>query len=230
MPRARKVPPSLGVCQLCKERTAKAAMLKHLASCTAKHDLRRGEPSELCLLRVENPGAPMYWIDVEVKGDSPLRRLDDLLRQVWLECCGHMSAFEIGGQRYSVLVDRESRFNPTERSMNTSVAEALMSPGQRFSYEYDFGSTTQLTLRFIGVRTGIIGRSAARLLARNEPPVWPCATCDAPAALICPFCVGERNPFVCRRHAREHACEEEESFLPVVNSPRMGVCGYTGGV
>ena len=205
-------------------------MLKHLELCAPKHDLRRGEPSELCLLRVESPGAPMYWIDVEVKGSSPLRRLDDLLRRVWLECCGHMSAFEISGQRYSVLVDREFRFGPIERSMSTDVAEVLISSGQRFSYEYDFGSTTHLALRFVSVRTGVIGRSAARLLARNEPPIWPCAACDAPATLICPFCLDERNPFVCGRHAREHPCNEEESLLPVVNSPRMGVCGYTGEV
>jgi hypothetical protein len=26
----------------------------------------------------------------------------------------------------------------------------------------------------------------------------------------------------------DQACGEDEGFLPVVNSPRMGVCGYTG--
>jgi hypothetical protein len=41
---------------------------------------------------------------------------------------------------------------------------------------------------------------------------------------------GEADPFVCSDHARDHACGEEESLMPVVNSPRMGVCGYTGEV
>jgi hypothetical protein len=40
--------------------------------------------------------------------------------------------------------------------------------------------------------------------------------------------MGESNTFVCARHAAEHTCADEESFLPVVNSPRMGACGYTG--
>jgi hypothetical protein len=219
-----------GVCELCTERTSKAAMNKHLALCAPKHDRRNGPPSDLFQLHVEGNGAPMFWLDVEVKGESPIRRLDDLLRRVWLECCGHMSAFETGGLRYSVLVDNE--FGPTrdERSMSAKVSQVLTSPGQRLSYEYDFGSTTELTLRVINVRTGTIGRSAARLLARNEPPVWKCAVCDAPATLVCPFCMGESNPFICARHAAEHACADEESFLPVVNSPRMGVCGYTGEV
>jgi hypothetical protein len=219
-----------GVCELCKERASKAAMIKHLALCAPKHDLRKGMPCELFRLRVEGKDAAMFWIDVQVKGASPIRRLDDLLRRVWLECCGHMSAFEIGGLRYSVVVDNEFGPGRNERSMSAKVSQVLTSPGQRLSYEYDFGSTTQLTLRFSGARSGTIGRAAARLLARNEPRVWVCGACDAPATLICPFCIGEDNPFVCPRHAREHTCGEDESFLPVVNSPRMGVCGYTGEV
>lgn len=219
----------LGVCELCTERGAKAAMIQHLAACVPKHDRPNAVPSELFQLRVEGKGAPMFWLDVEVKGESPMRRLDDLLRRVWLECCGHMSAFETGGVRYSVAVDNE--FGPrNERSMSTKVSQVLTSPGQRVSYEYDFGSTTELTLRVISLRTGAVGRTAARLLARNDPPVWKCAVCDAPATLVCPFCMGESNPFVCAHDADEHACADEESFLPVVNSPRMGVCGYTGEV
>jgi len=221
---------SLGICELCKERTSKAVMAKHLALCAPKYDARSGTPCELFHLRAEGKGAAIFWIDVEVKGQSPLRRLDDLLRSIWLECCGHMSAFEISGLRYSVVVDNEFGFDRNERSMNAKVSQALTSPEQRFSYEYDFGSTTHLTLRLIGKRSGIVGRPSARLLARNEPPIWACAACNAPATLICPFCVGEDNPFSCARHAKEHACGEDESFLPVVNSPRMGICGYTGDV
>ena len=205
-------------------------MNKHLALCAFRHDRPEGPPSDLFQLRVEGKGAPMFWLDVEVKGESPLRRLDDLLRRVWLECCGHMSAFETGGLRYSVVVDNEFGPARNERSMSTKVSQVLTSPGQRLSYEYDFGSTTELTLRVINRRIGAIGRSAARLLARNEPPVWLCAACDAPATLVCPFCRDESNPFVCARHAAEHGCADEESLLPVVNSPRMGVCGYTGDV
>lgn len=219
---------SFGICELCGERTSRAAMAGHLASCGPNHDSRRGTASQLFHLRVEGKDAPMFWIDLEIKGESPLRRLDDLLRRVWLECCGHMSAFEINGLRYPVVIDNEFGFDRNERSMNTKVSHLLTSPGQRFTYEYDFGSTTHLTLRLLGTRSGTIGRPAARLLARNEPPVWPCAVCAEPATLICPFCVDERNPFSCAKHAREHACGEDESFLPVVSSPRTGVCGYTG--
>jgi len=34
------------------------------------------------------------------------------------------------------------------------------------------------------------------------------------------------NPFLCDAHAAE--LEDDWVLLPVVNSPRMGVCGYEG--
>ena len=218
---------AFGICALCKERVSKAAMARHLAACAPNHDSRSGVAGELFHLRVEGKGSPVFWIDLEIKGESPLRRLDDFLRRIWLECCGHMSAFEIGGVRYSVVVDHEYGIDRNERGMSAKVSGAL-TRGRRFSYEYDFGSTTYLTLKVLAARNGIIGKPAARLLARNEAPVWPCAVCAKPASLLCPFCIDDGNPFSCAGHAREHACDEAESFLPVVNSPRMGVCGYTG--
>lgn len=36
------------------------------------------------------------------------------------------------------------------------------------------------------------------------------------------------NPFFCETHAKRHECYNLDMLLPVVNSPRMGVCGYTG--
>jgi hypothetical protein len=202
---------SIGVCTLCKERVPKQGVVRHLAACAPRHDHRGGASCDLWHVRAEGKGSAVYWIDLEIKGDASLQRLDDFLRRIWLECCGHMSAFTIGGQRYSVLVDREFDRGGVERSMAARISSAL-TPGQRFSYEYDFGSTTHLALKVVGARSGIAGRAVARLLARNEPPVWPCAVCAKPASVICPFCVHEGNPFSCPKHIREHACEEGEAF------------------
>lgn len=224
-----KQQPTVGVCELCGARASKAAMPRHLTACAPAHDSATGTRGDLLRIRAEGRGAPLFWIDLEIKGTSPLRRLDELLRRVWLECCGHMSAFEIAGIRYSSYVDNEFGFDRNERSMNIRIGKVL-EPGQRVAYEYDFGSTTELVLRVLDIRSGVLGKRAARLLARNEPPTWPCATCGQPATVVCAFCIDDRDPFCCARHAREHSCEEDEAFLPVINSPRMGVCGYTGEV
>lgn len=68
---------------------------------------------------------------------------------------------------------------------------------------------------------------AVRVVARNEPPIWPCDTCGQPATLVCAQCVYDGQAFYCAEHGPSHDCGEE-MLLPVVNSPRMGVCGYAG--
>lgn len=103
--------------------------------------------------------------------------------------------------------------------MAAQLGKALAFCDGRFYYEYDFGSTTVLQLDVKGERTGRIGRPAVRLLARNTPPVWPCAVCGESATEI--DVEAYDYGYLCPRHA-----SGREALLPVVNSPRTGVCGY----
>jgi hypothetical protein len=228
---------SHGTCALCGRWAAKAAMGRHLTACVPAHEVADAAPAQLFRLRVEASGEPLYWLDVEIKADGRLRALDRFLRDVWLECCGHMSAFTIRGVRYEIAVatdDRSFDFlgGPRPRSMNARLGEVASSE-LTFHYEYDFGSTTTLRLKVTNVRDGRIGRRPLRLLARNEPASWRCAVCSAPATEICSWCTDEiEDAFFCEEHARAHIAgahdEDEAGLLPVVNSPRMGVCAYTG--
>jgi hypothetical protein len=179
-------------------------------------------------IRVDFPGSP-FWLDLDVKANATMRQVDQFLRNIWLECCGHLSSFEVGDSRYVVAMS-DGFFGPEpgERSMNTSVSAALPSVGSTFRYEYDYGSTTLLRLKVIALRHAPSRRNAVRLLARNESPVWKCTECGEPAVTLCSYCIYERPAFVCEAHVNEHECDQE-AMLPVVNSPRMGVCGYTGG-
>ncbi len=112
--------------------------------------------------------------------------------------------------------------------MQSPVGSAFPRKGIVFSYEYDFGSTTVLTGRVLGMRQGRLGRASVRLLARNDPLHWRCSDCSRPAVIVCPLCTYEGDCLFCEAHAQEHPCAEEDVYLPVVNSPRMGVCGYVG--
>lgn len=201
-----------GKCEVCGQSSGKSAMIRHLAECLPVHD-RRGKSVRLVQLRFEAPDDPRYWLYVETRADATLEQLDALLRAVWLECCGHMSAFYVG---------------QSEPSKAAKVASVLASKGPAFRYEYDFGSTTILSGKVLGTREGSVSRAAARVLARNDPPSWSCAQCQAAATTVCPFCLDEGGGLFCEAHAAKHPHAEEEVYLPVVNSPRMGVCGYTG--
>jgi hypothetical protein len=68
------------------------------------------------------------------------------------------------------------------------------------------------------------------LLIRNVPPVYECQECQQPAVRLCMECVYEDGAegTLCERHAENHPHEEYGEPMPLVNSPRMGLCGYCG--
>lgn len=95
---------STGICRFCQEEFAKNKMTRHLKSCPARLTSaamteRRGQ--RLFHLLVEGKYRPNYWMHLEVPVAMTLADLDDFLRTVWLECCGHLSEFEIDDVSYS---------------------------------------------------------------------------------------------------------------------------------
>jgi len=159
---------------------------------------------------------------IEIPADAEFGLLDHFLRQTWLECCDHMSAFTVGQKRYSVWPMEKF----AEIGMDAALGEVLR-PGMKFYHDYDFGSTTQLALKVASEGESEIGEEVVRLLARNDPPPIACDSCGKIATKVCTQCIYEGEGWLCNACARKHKCDEE-MFLPVVNSPRVGVCGYTG--
>ncbi|MBS3965683.1 MAG: hypothetical protein KGZ60_08180 [Truepera sp.] len=248
---------SYGTCALCGYRGVKAGMSRHLKACLPKHDKAENKPAKLFHLRAEGRYEPHYWLDLEVVAEATLYDLVRFLRKVWLECCGHLSMFKIGNTLYNVRYDEGEEFEgedeletflehtfgslspglremlevrrarmPKEGDMEVALAEVL-TPGLKFAHEYDFGSTTYLKLKVVSEREGYALHEPIRLLARNEASEFVCVKCGKPAKWIHTEERWDReDPFYCGEHKRRH--KDEWAFLPVVNSPRMGVCGYTG--
>ncbi|GCF08007.1 hypothetical protein KDI_15710 [Dictyobacter arantiisoli] len=139
-----------------------------------------------------------------------------------MECCGHLSRFEIHGTSYSSYIDSEFG----DKSMRVQVGK-ILEVGDQFVHEYDFGTTTELRLKVLAEREGVLQKKAVELLAHNIPPVIPCDICGKPATQICSQCIYEGGGWLCELCAPQHECGEE-MLLPVVNSPRVGMCGYDG--
>jgi hypothetical protein len=220
---------SEGQCNLCGVTFSKSAMTRHLKSCKQKEqNSGKSSPSrnlrqaEIFHLMVEGRYAPDYWMHLEVPADATLEDLDSFLRRIWLECCGHMSAFMIEGKTYSVAPMAEF----DDESMETRLDDVL-NPGMKFNYEYDFGSTTHLSMKVVSQEQKQIKDEFITVLARNEPPSIHCMSCGKMAAQVCTECLWSGEGWLCDECAAEHKCGEE-MLLPVVNSPRVGVCGYTG--
>ncbi len=80
---------------------------------------------------------------LEVPAEATLDTLDRFLRDTWLECCGHMSEFEIEGTRYTV-----EPMDIDDESMDAKLKDVL-TPGMKFEHTYDFGSSTHLRLKVV---------------------------------------------------------------------------------
>lgn len=89
-----------------------------------------------------------HWMALIVQPTTSLRQIDQFLRDRWLECCGHMSHFEIGDVQYSACVPGPGDpplfdtdlAEPDEQHMVHTVEESVM-PAQQFRHEFDYGDT-----------------------------------------------------------------------------------------
>lgn len=225
---------SKGRCTFCHRELSKASITRHLASCEQRTAMegeiesrRKAKKSKALHLVVEGYRLPMYWMHLQVAVDTTLATLDHFLRDTWLECCGHLSVFRIGGLNYYVETDQDAYWWDMRRKNMQVKLEEVLGPGQTCSYEYDFGSTTELLVKVIAGEEVEMKGKAIQILARNSLPIIPCDMCGEPATSLCTQCLYEDKGCMCDACARSHECGEE-MLLPVINSPRAGVCGYTG--
>ncbi len=116
-----------------------------------------------------------------------------------------------------------------EISMNIKMKQ-ICEPGATLTYIYDFGSSTELQVKIIDkVAVSFAENEDIILLSRNAKLLIPCDQCSKfPAKHICTQCIWDDAGWLCDKCAATHRCDEEW-FLPVVNSPRAGVCAYIGG-
>jgi hypothetical protein len=213
-----------GKCAFCRQEIAKVSATKHGSACApwqaaiavAESSKRKSET--LCHLRVQAQGQPQFWLNLEMRGTSTLKDLDHYLREIWLECCGHMSQFSYGGWR------------GPEIAKSSTIVKALENQAE-LTHIYDFGTQSVSLIKMVGERKGKpLTPHPVTLLIRNVPPVYECQVCQQPAVCLCMECVYEDGAAgtLCERHAENHPHEQYGEPMPLVNSPRVGLCGYDG--
>ncbi len=198
---------SKGNCYICGAELGKTAMKNHILKVHGRED----SGQECRLLKIEGAYNKNYWLLIDLPVDSSLSDIDQFLRKIWLECCGHVSAFS----------------GPGYREIGKSRKLSAFSAGDQLLHEYDFGDTTKTLITIVGKIKRTPQRKNVRLLARNVPPQLSCAECSCPAEYICTECAYDiDNPFYCSACSEKH--NHADMLLPVTNSPRMGNCGYEG--
>jgi hypothetical protein len=323
-----------GLCYSCNSEVDKSKMTRHLKYCKQRaaaivaeasaKDTGTAEKTKFFHIVAEGRYNPQYWMHIELPAKDDLEDLDIFFRDIWVECCSHLSAFQIGDISYSndpedfyfgeegegdediteeevdegdeegtnalhlanlppqlveamtpefllklqefgntddlvVFLKEEQKTFPKDlylralggskedrklalkqmfvaemiemledRSLGMSLEKALK-VGQKFRYEYDFGSTTELSLRVAGEREGVLvdEDDDIHVLARNIPPEYKCVRCGKSATRV----AAGYDYWGVIEHAYCDDCSKkakEDGWLPIVNSPRVGVCAYTG--
>ena len=244
---------SEGKCLFCGKIFAKTGIHRHLAT-HFKEKVETEQSGKSFLVKVETdkswePATP-YFISLWIDGEATMKELDTFLRGIWLECCGHMSAFKdfkgckIGGalsdtmdvfqylmegnvKKYREMLEEKTGDIPMSRKVKDVLYKDMV-----LDYEYDFGSSTELSITVMD-EYPVKADKKIVLLSRNEPLKIMCSICGIPATQICTACMFDGSAEFCDKCAKKHAkkCEDFADYasMPIVNSPRMGVCGYTGG-
>ncbi|BBI17580.1 hypothetical protein [Neochlamydia sp. S13] len=212
-----------GTCTTCGKTYSPSKGSAHLLGCALKSLQPSQSTPEGYLLRIswaEEPG--LYWMFVAIPQNTSLGSLDAFLRTSWLECCGHLSEFTIGRRHYMSHTE-SGKLSP---SMNHPIGK-ILSPGLEFTYIYDMGSSTELDIQ-VTEKLAACPQKEISILMRNDPPAFLCEACNQAADIICSLCGSK----LCAKCSTSHPCaiDEKDTYMlmPLVNSPRAGVCGYTG--
>ncbi|MBK7603819.1 MAG: hypothetical protein IPI15_09585 [Saprospiraceae bacterium] len=245
---------SIGTCLYCNETLGQKELKTHLNKHIAVLDEDKNTNDKLSfLIKVtgEYKDDP-HFLYLLVDGDTEFDLLDSFLREIWLECCGHMSSFSLNKKdisqfNFDKYLDLDSNANeededgdddyygssdlfPGEIPFNVPVKDVLIK-GRKLSYTYDYGSTTSLN-----IITEYVYKAERKefieLLSRNKDFNYRCDVCKETAFLICTFHSYSDQGLFCMKCAKKHkkTCSDFSDFeMPIVNSPRMGVCAYSGG-
>jgi len=231
---------SEGKCLFCDKSFSSAKINRHLISHLNTWP-PSGKKGQSFLVKVEpfrRRGTSPYFLNLWIDGETKFDDFDGFLRDIWLECCGHLSAFidpakrKPAGGLFNFLDEGEDDEEYEGDIPKKWKVKKVFLKDKVLEYEYDFGSTTKLRITIVE-QFLVKATSKIVLLSRNEPLKIVCNICGkAPATQLCSVCYDDA--FFCDKCAKKHAktCSDFADYasMPVVNSPRMGVCGYEGGL
>ena len=156
----------------------RTGIAKHLQTCKKRVDLcEKAEKTEkyfeLLLYGAYNKD---YWLIIQIKENATLDDLDRFICDIWVECCGHLSAFEIDGVSYEREPDDDFGWGEPAKSTNHTLKQVLTT-GMIFNYEYDFGSTTEIMVKVLDHYSAQKQNEKVVILSRNNPPEFACSIC-----------------------------------------------------
>jgi hypothetical protein len=200
------MPPKKVECEYCHKKFGCRIIFDHYGECLK--NLHKEKSGYFVRFFSHGIRGDVYFIYVCIGLNCKFSDIDEFLKKIWCECCGHMSEFNLFENGVGPIGEVKKTFKLSKYKID-----------DRFEYQYDMGSTTTIYFEILDKFTGKEKTSEIEILKRNEIPKIICENCDNEAK----YYDGENDEFVCEDCSKEI---EEDTRLNIVNSPRTGVCGY----
>jgi len=220
MPRQKQ---SRGECAFCGREMTKGGLTKHFKTCSErqkaieKANLAKGKKQPIYHLQIQDAYQSGFWLHLEMNAQAKLMDLDEYLRAIWLECCGHLSEFSTGDW-------------DNEIPMRSKIGQ-VFKQSVKLTHIYDFGSSSETLITALNIREGMpLTKNPIYLMARNKMPETFCVECGEPSGWFCEECWIEQDEWntFCEKHAETHPHNNYGEPMELINSPRLGMCGYEG--
>ena len=135
-------------CLGCRKTLQTKTARTHLKSCIAAAKMPEGRRRKPMLIVSATAGyddtKTVYALYTLMPKNATLRDIDELLRETWLECCGHLSSFDSKGTKFTSDGFDQDMFD--DPSFDHRAAWTIP-PGTEAEYQYDMGDTTCVTVR-----------------------------------------------------------------------------------
>jgi hypothetical protein len=211
----------LGKCFICSEEFSVRSISRHVKSC-----INNIKGKEKALMIHIKGGGPFYIIVLGPLEGLKFKDLDIFLRDVWYECCGHMSRFDIGNE-YS-LMDIEEMDDDDEKIMKMPLRN--IKNYVNVGYEYDFGSTSYAQIKLLDIVSINQKIKDFKVISYNNLPKIKCEKCEKYSEYLAIDYNNDEHLLLCKKHIKEiedNDDDEDFAIFKLENNPRVGVCGDT---
>ena len=189
-------------CVLCNHKFGCRQIYEHYDQCVIDKCISDNRSGYLVRFFSNGLSKEPYFIYAIVGAKCTFEDVDQFLRNVWCECCEHLSEFTDSSQKTISETDLLNKYNVKDQ----------------IKYEYDMGSMT--TIYLIILHKFDDNGEDIEVVLRNDPRIFICSQCkkndatffDEETEPICDHCVGDND---------------SGELLKIVNSPRTGICGYS---
>lgn len=163
-----------GKCYFCNKEITNRSAKRHILTCESRKNIveesmkEAEKTKEQFILKITDKYDPStYYIYITIDVNLTLRALDTFLRDIWMECCGHLSEFNIDGVTYACDGALEGSVWGEEESFDFSLKNILYI-NSKIKYLYDFGSTSEVLIEVVDKFETAYNSGSIEILARNN--------------------------------------------------------------